>query len=91
MLAKSVISASKSVMLKNALPAIQVAYFSRSLGQVKWFDTKKGFGFIAASTGEDLFVHQSAIKSDGFRALTRKSLLFVLKFFCNRVTVIFLS
>jgi len=38
-------------------------------GTVKWFNVKKGFGFIAPESGEDIFVHQSNIKSDGFRAL----------------------
>jgi len=39
-------------------------------GTVKWFDTKKGFGFIKRDNGkEDLFVHFSGIKSEGFRNL----------------------
>ena len=38
-------------------------------GEVKWFDVKKGFGFIIGPEGEDVFVHFSAIKSDGFRTL----------------------
>eukprot|EP00656_Telonema_subtile_P007862 TRINITY_DN1368_c0_g1_i5.p2 TRINITY_DN1368_c0_g1~~TRINITY_DN1368_c0_g1_i5.p2 ORF type:complete len:127 (+),score=38.50 TRINITY_DN1368_c0_g1_i5:112-492(+) len=39
-------------------------------GTCKWFDSKKGFGFIApADGGEDLFVHQTGIVSDGFRKL----------------------
>ena len=38
-------------------------------GQVKWFDSKKGFGFIVGPEGQDVFVHFSSILGDGFRAL----------------------
>jgi CspA family cold shock protein len=38
-------------------------------GTVKWFDSKKGFGFILNSEGKDVFVHFSSIEGDGFRAL----------------------
>ena len=38
-------------------------------GTVKWFDTKKGYGFITDSEGKDTFVHQSNIVMDGFRYL----------------------
>jgi CspA family cold shock protein len=40
-----------------------------STGIVKWFDSKKGFGFILNAEGQDVFVHFSSITGDGFRAL----------------------
>lgn len=38
-------------------------------GHVKWFDSKKGFGFILNPEGQDVFVHFSSIEGEGFRAL----------------------
>jgi CspA family cold shock protein len=42
---------------------------ARITGTVKWFNTEKGFGFIAREGGPDVFVHFSAIQSNGFKAL----------------------
>jgi len=38
-------------------------------GTVKWFDSKKGFGFLVNPDGKDVFVHFSSIEGDGFRSL----------------------
>ncbi len=42
---------------------------TRIIGTVKWFNAEKGYGFIARDHGPDVFVHYSAIQSDGFRKL----------------------
>ncbi len=41
----------------------------REAGTVKWFNDKKGYGFISREQGEDIFVHYSSIESSGFRTL----------------------
>ena len=40
-----------------------------TVGTVQWFNAEKGFGFIAPESGEDVFVHFSAIQSTGYRSL----------------------
>lgn len=42
-------------------------------GTVKWFNETKGFGFISQDQGEDVFVHHTEIKTDGYRTLKEGS------------------
>ena len=39
-------------------------------GTVKWFNEKKGFGFISQEEGDDVFVHHTSIEGDGFKTLS---------------------
>ncbi len=42
---------------------------NRETGTVKWFNNQKGYGFITRESGDDVFVHYSSIRGDGYRSL----------------------
>ena len=52
-----------------AEPAGDTDQLTAIKGAVKWFDPRKGFGFIVGPDGQDIFVHFSVIEGDGFRVL----------------------
>ena len=45
------------------------------LGKIKWFNNEKGYGFIEGEHDEDIFVHYSAIKQDGYKSLSEGQML----------------
>jgi cold shock protein len=53
----------------NSSRLVKGVFSVREKGTVKWFNGAKGYGFIQRSTGEDVFVHFSAIQENGYRTL----------------------
>jgi len=67
------LSKSKQLLASSASLGAK-ALFSTKNGTVKWFDVKKGYGFITPEDGtSDIFVHQTTIHSEGFRSLAVRS------------------
>ena len=56
-------------ILGTILDESERSFSVREKGTVKWFNGAKGYGFIQRSTGEDVFVHFSAIQENGYRSL----------------------
>ena len=62
--------ASKGPVVEPRLcPACRAKEGARFTGQVKWFDRRKGYGFITRDDGSDVFVHYTGIEGQGFRSL----------------------
>jgi cold shock protein len=59
----------------RSVPGTQQQGAHMPTGTVKWFDSKKGFGFLLNPEGKDVFVHFSAILGDGFRSLKEGELV----------------
>ncbi|MBX3359323.1 MAG: cold shock domain-containing protein [Phycisphaeraceae bacterium] len=53
----------------------QVRTITEVTGAVKWFDPKKGYGFIVGPEGQDIFVHYTKIEGEGFRVLKDGSMV----------------
>jgi len=60
---------SAAAILLSTNSEMEIRNINGEQGTVKWFNDAKGYGFISRQTGEDVFVHFSAIQAGGFRSL----------------------
>jgi cold shock protein len=71
------VSGERASFGKGRRPSFQTrgADLDREQGVVKWFNAAKGYGFIQRQSGEDVFVHFSAIQMDGYKSLNEGQLV----------------
>jgi CspA family cold shock protein len=67
--AYQLVPACSTLRLLSGVNQEKESYNKMEQGTVKWFNDAKGFGFISRQSGEDVFVHFSAIQANGFRSL----------------------